>query len=65
MSENSSDSVARIRHLNDAFRRTFAGGAVVVTAGVEALPTAKRKAILARRLIPLSQVALDVVCGRS
>src|SRR5271166_1742990 len=48
MSENSSDSVARIRHLNDAFRRTFVGGAVVVTAVVEALPTAKRKAILAK-----------------
>jgi len=48
MSENSSDSVARIRHLNDAFRRTFVGGAVVVTAGVEALPAAKRKAILAK-----------------
>ena len=48
MSENSSHSVARIRHLNDAFRRTFVGGAVVVTAGVEALPTAKRKAILAK-----------------
>ena len=48
MSENSSDSVARIRHLNDAFRRIFVGGAVVVTAGVEALPAAKRKAILAK-----------------
>jgi hypothetical protein len=29
---------ARIRELNDAFRRTFAGGKVTVTAGVYALP---------------------------
>ena len=28
----------RIRDLNDAFRRTFAGGKVVMTAGVDALP---------------------------
>ena len=29
---------ARICELNDAFRRTFAGGNVVMTAGVDALP---------------------------
>ena len=29
----------RIRALNDAFRTTFAGGRVFVTAGVEALPS--------------------------
>ena len=29
----------RIRTLNDAFRRTFVGGTVVITAGVEALPS--------------------------
>ena len=28
----------RIRELNDAFRSTFAGGNVVMTAGVDALP---------------------------
>jgi Protein of unknown function (DUF3768) len=29
---------ARIRELNDAFRRSFSGGNVVMTAGVDALP---------------------------
>jgi len=29
---------ARIRDLNDAFRRTFSGGNVVMTAGVDELP---------------------------
>ena len=28
----------RIRDLNDAFRRTFVGGVVMITAGVEAMP---------------------------
>ena len=31
-------STERIRELNDAFRRTFAGGKVVMTASVAALP---------------------------
>lgn len=31
-------SVARIRDLNDAFRKTFAGGKIVMTASVAALP---------------------------
>ena len=34
----SGPKTARIRELNDAFRRTFAGGKVVMTAGVYALP---------------------------
>jgi Protein of unknown function (DUF3768) len=37
-----------IRDLNDAFRRTFIGGAVVVTAGVEALPANQRLSVLAK-----------------
>lgn len=37
---------ARIRQLNDAFRTTFAGGVVVMTAGVEALPTEIRARVL-------------------
>jgi len=31
-------STARIRDLNDAFRKTFAGGKMVMSAGVTALP---------------------------
>ena len=36
----------RIRDLNDAFRRTFAGGKVVMTAGVDALPDMVKAAAL-------------------
>ena len=38
----------RIRTLNDEFRRTFVGGLVVITAGVEALPADQRKSLLAK-----------------
>ncbi len=38
----------RIRELNDAFRTTFVGGCVVVTAGIEALPAATKAAVLAK-----------------
>ena len=36
----------RIRELNDAFRRTFVGGAVMITAGVEAMPADQRCSLL-------------------
>jgi hypothetical protein len=36
----------RIRELNDAFRRTFVGGAVMITAGIEAMPLDQRRALL-------------------
>src|ERR1700734_3888122 len=36
----------RIRALNDSFRRTFVGGMVVITAGVEALPVEQRRSLL-------------------
>ena len=39
--------VARARDLNDAFRRSFSGGRVVVTADVAALPEAASSAIVA------------------
>jgi hypothetical protein len=38
----------RIRALNDAFRRSFVGGTVVVTAGFESLSSDSRRLILAR-----------------
>ena len=37
----------RIRALNDDFRRTFVGGLVMITAGVEAMPVEQRRALLA------------------
>ncbi len=36
----------RIRALNDTFRRTFVGGVVVITAGVEAMPSDQRRSLL-------------------
>jgi hypothetical protein len=44
-SETTSKTAA-IRDLNDAFRRSFIGGVVMVTAGVEAIPPERRQAIL-------------------
>ena len=38
----------RIRELNDDFRRTFVGGAVMITAGVEAMPNEQRRSLLAK-----------------
>ena len=38
----------RIRALNDAFRRSFVGGTVVVTAGLKSLSADQRRLILAR-----------------
>ena len=48
MTDATSSPANRIRALNDAFRRTFVGGAVVITAGVEALPADQRRSILAK-----------------
>jgi Protein of unknown function (DUF3768) len=36
----------RIRTLNDGFRRTFVGGRVMITAGVEAMPLDQRRSVL-------------------
>jgi hypothetical protein len=38
----------RIRELNDAFRTTFVGGAVIVTASIEALPADLKARLLHR-----------------
>jgi len=38
MDIESKDRIGRIRELNDAFRRTFSGGRVMVTCGVADLP---------------------------
>jgi hypothetical protein len=36
----------RVRALNDAFRRTFVGGMVMITVGVEAMPIEQRRSLL-------------------
>ena len=36
----------RIRELNDAFRRSFTGGRIVITKGIAALPASDQTAIL-------------------
>jgi hypothetical protein len=46
MTDTTASTVDRIRALNDAFRRTFIGGAVMITTGVEAMPAEQRKSLL-------------------
>jgi hypothetical protein len=41
-------SIARIRELNDNFRRTFVGGVVVITPGIEALCREVKAEVLRR-----------------
>ena len=40
------DKTARLRELNDGFRRSFSGGRVMLTAGVDALPEHDKTAVL-------------------
>ena len=44
--DNAASRVATIRHLNDAFRTTFLGGQIMITAGIEAMPAMERRALL-------------------
>ena len=46
MTDTSCSAADKIRDLNDNFRRTFVGGVVLVTAGVEALPEERRRSLL-------------------
>ena len=48
MTCTTASAAERIRALNDDFRRTFVGGLVVITAGVEAMPAEQRKSLLAK-----------------
>ena len=46
MTNTTETKADRIRSLNDAFRRTFVGGAVMITQGVEAMPLDQRRSLL-------------------
>ena len=46
MTSTTESKADRIRDLNDAFRRTFIGGAVMITQGVEAMPLDQRRSLL-------------------
>ena len=48
MTSTTVSTAERIRALNDAFRRTFVGGMVMITAGVEAMPVDQRRSLLAK-----------------
>ena len=57
MTATTESKTDRIRALNDAFRRTFVGGAVMITAGVEAMPLAARPNCACVSVSKLSQPA--------
>jgi hypothetical protein len=46
MTDTTESKTDRIRSLNDAFRRTFVGGAVMITPGIEAIPLDQRRSLL-------------------
>jgi hypothetical protein len=46
MTNTSLTKTDAIRALNDAFRRTFVGGAVMITAGIEDMPAEQRRSLL-------------------
>ena len=46
MTATTESKTGLIRELNDAFRHTFVGGAVMITSGVEAMPPDQRRSLL-------------------
>jgi hypothetical protein len=46
MTDTNLTKTEAIRALNDAFRRSFIGGAVMITAGVEGMPPEQRRSLL-------------------
>src|ERR1700678_2326458 len=46
MTNTTETKADRIRQLNNAFRRTLVGGAVMITQGVEAMPLDQRRSLL-------------------
>jgi hypothetical protein len=48
MTDTTVSTIECIRELNDDFRRSFVGGAVMITAGVEAMPVQQRRSLLAK-----------------
>jgi hypothetical protein len=48
MTSTTVSNAETIRALNDDFRRTFVGGAVMITAGIEAMPLEQRRSLLAK-----------------
>jgi hypothetical protein len=48
MTSTTVSTTERIRAPNDDFRRSFVGGLVTITAGVEAMPAEQRKSLLAK-----------------
>ena len=51
-------SAAKIRELNDTFRTTMTGGRVMMTAGVDALPS-DVKAMVIRRVATFTEFSAD------
>ena len=51
-------SAEKVRELNDRFRRTMTGGRVMLTAGVDALPS-DVKAVAIRRVATFSEFTAD------
>ncbi len=58
MEVESKDRIARIRDLNDAFRRSFSGGKVVMTCGVAELPAMVKAAALTK-VAECNEFAID------